>query len=686
MMQRPCIGGLPNVRYDIGMAEHIDTIYLIFKTHLDVGFTDLAGQVVDRYLTQFIPQALDIAAELRERGGSERFVWTTGSWLIYEFLERAAAPERARMEQAIAAGDIAWHGLPCTTHSELMDPSLFNVGLDLAHELDQRYGKQTIAAKMTDVPGHTRGIVALLAQAGIKFLHIGVNPASTPPDVPPIFVWRDPKGAEVVVMYHKGTYGDLMVAPGMHDAIAFAHTGDNQGPQSADQIVEQFAVLRARFPGARIVASTLDAYALRLLEHKEQFPVVLGELGDTWIHGAGTDPYKVAAFRELCRLRRRWLEDGMAATHAAAFATFSRRLLLIPEHTWGLDVKTHLADWAAYDAEQFRAARSTAPFQKMEASWAEQRAYLDDALAAIEGTAAGTEARAALAGLTPIAPALEHAERIADTAATIRTAHFELGFAPETGAVTKLQHTATGRDLASADHPLALVQYQTFSAADYERFYRQYIKNKRVTAPWSRPDFTKPGLGTSAESRIWQPRLDGVYLRHAATAEHITVDLHMPDEASTHYGCPRRFTLELRLPHATPVVEIVLQWFDKPACRMPEATWLSFVPVVAEPHNWRLDKLGQQVDPHEVVRDGNRRLHAVGTGMQYRGPDGGLEIETLDAPLVAPGAPSLLNFTNRQPALAGGMHICLHNNVWGTNFPMWYEDDARFRFVLRPTL
>lgn len=672
-----------DLRYDSAMDEHIDTIHLIFKTHLDVGFTDLAGEVVDRYITQFIPQALNVAAELRERGQAERFVWTTGSWLIYEFLERASPAERAQMEQAIAAGDIAWHGLPFTVHSELMDPSLFVVGLDIAHELDQRYGKQTIAAKMTDVPGHTRGIVGLLAQAGIQFLHIGVNPSSTPPDVPSIFVWRDPAGAELLVMYHKGTYGDLMVAPGLRDAIAFAHTGDNQGPQSADQIVEQFAELRARFPGTQVLASTLDAYAQRLLQHKAQFPVLQGEMGDTWIHGGGTDPYKVTAFRELSRIRRRWLEDGTAATHAAAFTQFSRRLLMIPEHTWGLDVKTHLNDWVAYDAQQFRAARPTAPFQKMESSWAEQRGYLEHALAALDGTPSGSKARAALQTLAARAPDLDHAERVGDPSASITTRHFELSFDPTTGALAHLLHTARNRDLAAADHRLGLVQYQTFSAADYERFYRHYNVNKRVTAVWSRPDFTKPGLGNAAESRIWLPVLDGIYRQYEEKAERIIVDLRMPEQASTAYGCPRRFTLELRLPDASPDVEIVLQWFDKPACRMPEATWLSFVPTLAEPNNWRLDKVGQEIDPREVMRDGNRRLHAVGTGMHYRGSDGGFTIETLDAPLVAPGAPSLLNFTNRQPALAGGMHMCLHNNVWGTNFPMWYDDDARFRFVLR---
>jgi len=43
----------------------------------------------------------------------------------------------------------------------------------------------------------------------------------------------------------------------------------------------------------------------------------------------------------------------------------------------------------------------------------------------------------------------------------------------------------------------------------------------------------------------------------------------------------------------------------------------------------------------------------------------------------------LLNFTDEQSDLLGGIHFNLYNNVWGTNFPMWYEKDARFRFLLR---
>jgi hypothetical protein len=82
------------------------------------------------------------------------------------------------------------------------------------------------------------------------------------------------------------------------------------------------------------------------------------------------------------------------------------------------------------------------------------------------------------------------------------------------------------------------------------------------------------------------------------------------------------------------------------------------------------------------MRDGNRHLHGVQQGAAY--DDGKLHfaIDTLDTALLAPGEPSMLNFTNRQPNLHRGLHANLFNNLWGTNFPMWYEDDAIFRFRL----
>ena len=36
---------------------------------------------------------------------------------------------------------------------------------------------------------------------------------------------------------------------------------------------------------------------------RAQLPVITQEIGDTWIHGVGTDPKKVAQYRELLRWR-----------------------------------------------------------------------------------------------------------------------------------------------------------------------------------------------------------------------------------------------------------------------------------------------------------------------------------------------------------------------------------------------
>src|SRR5690606_35646170 len=189
-------------------------IHLVFKIHLDIGFTDHAARVRRQYHDQFIPQAIATGEHFfAENPERPAFIWTTGAWLIWDHLNSQDAGRIKRLERAIERGLIAWHGLPFTTHTELMSPALFRAGLSYARELDQRFGKAPLAAKMTDVPGHTLGMVPLLAEAGIKFMHLGVNTASPVPDVPPIFRWRASGGSEVVVMY-QASYGATDFAAG----------------------------------------------------------------------------------------------------------------------------------------------------------------------------------------------------------------------------------------------------------------------------------------------------------------------------------------------------------------------------------------------------------------------------------------------------------------------------------------
>lgn len=667
-------------------------IHVVFKTHLDVGFTHMARRVVQIYRDQFIPRAISMARELREKHGSHRFIWTTGSWLIHHTLETASPIFRRELEAAIAAGDVVWHGLPFTLHAELMDAALFRTGLGLAGELDKRFGRHTIAAKMTDVPGHTRSIVPLLAGAGIEFLHIGVNPASTAPATPTAFRWRhtaeDKRISEISVVYEKSDYGGLSQVPSCPDALYLAHTGDNLGPCSPEEVDAVYARLQHKFPDAAIQASTLDDFALAMRRVCPNLPVVTQEIGDTWIRGIGADPGKVARFRALRSWRNglNGKENAANRSETLALERFDRCLLLIPEHTWGFDTKLALGFANNHDRRfvttDFQQARAETPFRKLEKSWREQRTYLTSAVDALRGTPFYRSARTAIRSCKP--RRLLHGESITP-GAQLQNLHFNLAFDPATGAITRLTSRATGCHWVDPRHPLGLITYEIFSNEDYQQLWKNYNRGHVKNRQWAVPDFLKPGVETAVNSHChWRPALRRLSERTDASGSRYLADLAFEDETPCRlYGAPREFQVETAIAADSSKIHFVLQWFGKQACRVPEATWFSLALKLPVGGAWEFQKLGSWIDPRDVVRNGNRTLHAV-EACRYRTAGGNkIIVKNPDAPLVAAGDPQLLRFSNRlPPRRSSGLHFNLHNNTWGTNFPLWYEDDARFHFSL----
>lgn len=359
----------------------VEKVLVIFKTHLDIGFTDLSSKVEQRYIDYYIPKAIEVARRLREEGGDERYVWTTGAWLVDAYLRQATPEAAAELEEAIRRGDIVWNGVPYTVESESMNRALFEGILRLSQRLDARFGKHTSAAKMTDVPGHTRSIVPLLSEAGIGFLHVGTNPAVSVPDVPPVCRWRDPASGREIILMYQGSYGDTMLLPDGRTAVSINLTGDNHGPHSIEEVHRIFASLRERYPSARIVAASLNDVAAALEPMRADLPVVTPEIGDTWIYGYGSAPLRMARFRELGRLYDGWIRQGRLAPDSDAAIDFAVRLGMIAEHTWGADVKTHLRNWDKYDFDSFTAARTQPEFLFTEQSWRELDDNIDKAVA-----------------------------------------------------------------------------------------------------------------------------------------------------------------------------------------------------------------------------------------------------------------------------------------------------------------
>lgn len=650
-------------------------LLVIFKTHLDIGFTDFSANVTEKYMKSFLPGAVELANELRKMNASEKFVWTTGSWLISEYLRTHSEKDSENVINGIKNGDISWHALPFTTHTELMNKELFEYGISLSKELDSIFGKKTVAAKMTDVPGHTKAIIPCMKNAGIEFLHIGVNPASSVPEVPALFRWQADSGETINVMYQK-VYGAYYEIPGTDTAVYFAHASDNQGVPSVNKIKRFFKVIRERYPEYEIQVGDLNDLAYEVRKIEDTLPMITDEIGDSWIHGVGTDPRKVFSFRGLERL---W----ETIEEPEDYNKLARGLIMIPEHTWGLDEKKHLNDNKNYSRIKFEKVRNKPNYKKMESSWEEQRNYLYKAIKSLSPQ--NREKAEKLIADATREPLKTKGFKNVYANEKIRLGSFELSFNVK-GEINFLKHGQ--RFVAFNNNRLGIPMYECFGSEDYDRFYKQYIRPrynyvipdfdwtkenlipKKDHFDWAREDFTKPGLRSALKSHIIYT---SEYAELYFNGEKIAIKYHFNKEAYEKFGCPESMDCEIAFDGDKLFFD--LAWFNKPANRIAEALWFGFSPIA---ENKRISKLGQRIDPKAVVDKGQCRLHATDYGVIYDN----LTIESPDTALVAPQEPSLLNFTNEKPLDSDPVYFNLYNNVWGTNFPMWFNEDARFRFIL----
>src|SRR5699024_319881 len=98
--------------------------------------------------------------------------------------------------------------------------------------------------------------------------------------------------------------------------------------------------------------------------------------------------------------------------------------------------------------------------------------------------------------------------------------------------------------------------------------------------------------------------------------------------------------------------------------RVPEGIWLGMNPIAG---GCRVRKLGEWIDPMDVVAYGNRQMCATDWGVAWKD----VSLESLDTALLSWGVPALWRLDLEQPQLEKGVWFNLFNNMWNTNFPMW---------------
>lgn len=632
----------------------VEKVYVVFKTHLDVGFTDLSSVVTQRYISEFIPKALDVSERLRAENASEKYVWTTGAWLIWKYLHTASPKEVERLETAIRRGDIVWNSVPYTVESESMNLDLFETSLLLSHKLDEKYGKKTIAAKMTDVPGHTRSIVAPMSRAGIRFLHIGVNPACPIPAVPEFCRWRDTDGSELILVYQQD-YGSENFLPGGKAVISINFTGDNHGPHSYEKVKAMYADLQKRYPNARLIASSFNEIAEELIGMQDKLPIVTSEIGDTWIYGYGSAPIRMAKFRAVSELYAKWLREKKIDKNSDEALDFALELGLIAEHTQGFDVKTHLRNWDKYDMDAFVPARSTEPFRKIEESWKELDQYIYTAIQYLP-LPLQKEALDKINEIdNPVIPSFsKNAQSVSST--------------PWQPALLK-----------DGELKIEGLFYQMYDHNDYAHYLDNYL---RARYGWALDDIGKPGLDKSKAVSVSLP------------AQVIKKDIHKDKKGTqtvSELVFPQRPEVDQRVyPERMYVdvleykngkkVEVILTIQGKPAVRLPEAYWLSF--NTADILSIFAEKVGKRVDLLDVVEKGNRQQHGIDRYVDLVTSTGTIRICSEAAFLVNIGEAKGINYSLEYPDKQGGIHFNLSNNLWNTNFRMWNEGSLSYRFTI----
>jgi len=714
----------------------LEEIILIFKTHFDIGYTDMAAKVVERYRTSMIDSALDVVDDSQDLPEERKFVWTIPGWPMSKILEDWGGQTLERKRRLMAAfreGRFVVHGLPFTTHTETLSEEDLVRGLSHSAALSQAAGLELPRdAKMTDVPCHSWIVPTLLAHAGIEFLHIGTNSGSSDPKVPLLHFREGPDGSRVLTMHVNG-YGTGHLPPDdwpYRTWLGLIHTGDNHGPPRPDEVRRILDAIGQQMPGVKVRIGRLSDFADAILakENLDSIPIVRGDTPDTWIHGPMCDPQgRIAARRahanlptaeSLSTMLDSW---GVAAakntgkpTPWQSITNGYEQSLLYGEHTWGASLGwvghglPWGADWQKKTDERHR---------QMIASWDEHSAYankaqaistslLDGQLQRLSQSIDSDRSRAAVYNPLPwkrdglalidgethlvhdvppmgyrtlFLPDLEQQHREAGSLeeapvgkGVLQNKFFRLTFDQRTGRVTSLVDKRADRELVRQDS-------DGLGSFLYERFSAdqcdQFMHDYALILPkWVTTQFTKPGLPRDVPYRATRPGTVAS-VSELRSNDYRAVRFTYGDDPAL--PC-EQLEYEIRIYNAIPMIDISLAIEGKRPDTWPEAGWMSLPLSIPQP-NFRLSRLGGVIDPKkDIIPGSNRHLFWLQHGLAVYGSDGyGVGICPLDAPLVSLGEPGCWRFSWDYLPEKADVFVNLFNNQWNTNFRLWNEGTWR---------
>ena len=351
---------------------NLEEVIIATKCHLDVGYTATVPQLMEKYSTKDLDRAFALFESDRDKPADLRARWTVPAWAIDVMLERTTPDRRARLDEAVRQRRLMWHAYPFTIETEASDLEelvrLFSSGSGVS----RRYGFDLPRyVKQTDVPDQAWALPTVLANAGVKFLHIGINPGckqmSLLDKIPVLSWWEGPDGSRVLLGFSPGYgwmgWGSLTPPKGWRHRtwLAYMMRSDNKGPISPKDAGKILERARAELPGVKVRYGDPAEFADAIIAEEKgnpTLPVVRGDMPDTWIHGQMTAPIETALHRHA---KSELITLGVLDTTLRAFGVQTkpvagalaqgyRKSGLYSEHTWGLSCgrerkRFHNPDW-----------------------------------------------------------------------------------------------------------------------------------------------------------------------------------------------------------------------------------------------------------------------------------------------------------------------------------------------------
>jgi hypothetical protein len=366
------------------VQNQVTDIVVVFKMHVDIGYTSWAEGVLQKYSHEMLEETLksiDITSSLPE---SEQFVWTIPGWPLKYMLEHSSPENKARLEKAVREGRIVPHALPFTFETEASDLENLVRGLSITSEINKARGLPPARdAKQTDVPSHSHILPTVLKNAGVDFLHLGCNPGSASPDVPVLFWWQGPDGKRLLTFYWAEYYGSGILPPKdwPHKTwLAMIHTHENTGAPKPEEVAELLKTAKKEMPGVNIKIGRLSDFYDLLIKEKPDLPVIDGDMPDTWIHGYMSNPVETKLSKDLQRLTydteilnsqlNLWGMGGRNISSEIKDAV--ENMLLYDEHTFGAAMSHGNQHKWTY-GDEFRIQKSLGNYSYIEGTWIEKR-------------------------------------------------------------------------------------------------------------------------------------------------------------------------------------------------------------------------------------------------------------------------------------------------------------------------